>query len=105
MDPVEPAETALSPLPGIGASLNRNPNIVAMFGWIIPLPFATPVTRNDGPLRSSTATVRTFGTRSVVMIACANSPSPFALALVTSCGSFSRIFSTGSRAPITPVDR
>ena len=88
---------------GIGASVARNESIVAMFGWIIPEPFAIPVTvigtpstivRRDAPL----------GTVSVVMIDRAASNQPSLRAAACATGSAATIFSNGSGSMITPVE-
>ena len=69
-----------------------NDSIVAMFGWIMPEPFAIPVTvigtpstivRRDAPL----------GTVSVVMIARAAANQPSARAAACAIGSAATIFS------------
>ena len=52
----------------IGASVAMNASIVAMSGWIIPEPFAMPVTVTGTP-PTSTRRDAPFGTVSVVMIA------------------------------------
>src|SRR5262245_51595574 len=52
----------------IGASVAMNDSIVAMSGWIIPEPFAMPVTVTGTPLIVARSEAP-FGTVSVVMIA------------------------------------
>ncbi len=51
-----------------GASVAMSESIVAMFGWIMPAPFAIPVTVTGMP-SISTRRDAAFGTVSVVMIA------------------------------------
>src|SRR5688572_26520747 len=53
---------------GTRASVVRKPSIVAMFGSIIPEPFAVPPTTNE-PRAVSTRTECSFGNGSVVMMA------------------------------------
>ena len=85
-------------------------SIVAMRGWIMPTPLAMPdtTTRTGAPSApgSSTVVVASLIFVSVVMIAPATAASPSSVA--ASCGASraipSRIFATGSRTPITPVD-
>ena len=50
-----------------GASVATNPSIVAMFGWIMPAPFAMPVTVTVRAV-DRVARDAAFGTVSVVMI-------------------------------------
>ncbi|MNJ39376.1 hypothetical protein D3C77_342460 [compost metagenome] len=68
------------------ASVVTKPSIVAMFGWIIPEPFAAPAMLT---LRPSTFSVTqtSFLTRSVVRIAWQNSSAP-STAADSTAGSF-----------------
>ncbi len=87
----------------IGASVAMNDSIVAMSGWIMPAPFAMPVTVTGTP---STVTRRDapFGTVSVVMIAFAAANQPSARAAALAAGSASTMRLTGSGSMITPVE-
>ena len=101
--------TVLSPFESrageMAASVARNPNMVAMFGSIIPEPFAQPRMRTCFPPMRHFAAAH-FGRVSVVMIACVNCSKAAApeLRLCASCGIARRIFSTRSGRPITPVE-
>ena len=87
----------------IGASVATNDSIVAMSGWIIPAPFAMPVTVTGTP-STSTRRDAPLGTVSVVMIAetAANQRSGASAAFAA--GSAATIFATGSGSMITPVE-
>ena len=79
--------------------------MVAMFGWIMPEPFAQPAMRTClPPMRIFSAAH--LGTVSVVMIERANCSKEPASGLRerTSSGTATRILSTCSGAPITPVE-
>ena len=80
-----------------------NESIVAMFGWIIPEPFAMPVTVIGTP---STMVRREapFGTVSVVMIARAALNQPSARAAACAIGNADTIRSNGNGSMITPVE-
>src|SRR6185503_6095004 len=82
------------------ASVVTNASSVAMFGWIIPAPFATPPMRTVPAVRFSSRSA-TLGRVSVVMIARDVSSQP--LSARTIPGSTAAIRSTGSLKPITPV--
>ena len=86
------------------ASVHKKASVVAMFGAIMPAPFATPTTRAlvFGP--SGTRCSARFSKRSVVMIARTKSSSPSARAPRTSRGVACTMRSIGSGCPITPVD-
>ena len=86
-----------------GASVAMNASIVAMSGWIMPAPFAMPVTVTVAP---SIVACRDapLGTVSVVMIAFAASNQPSARALARAAGSAATSRSTGSGSMITPVE-
>jgi hypothetical protein len=88
----------------IGASVATNASIVAIAGWIMPDPLATPVivigtpstsTRRDAPL----------GTVSVVMIADTAASQRSGASAASAAGSAATIFATGSGSMITPVER
>ena len=87
----------------IGASVAMNDSIVAMSGWIIPAPFAMPVTVTGTP---STATRRDapFGTVSVVMIADTAANQRSGARAACAAGSAATIFATGSGSMMTPVE-
>ena len=59
----------------MAASVVINTSMVAMLGWIMPLPFAIPPSRQVFPPRVN-STAASFITVSVVMIAAAASLSP-----------------------------
>jgi len=86
-----------------GASVATNASIVAMSGWIIPEPFAMPVTVTGTP---SIVTRRDapFGTVSVVMIARAASNQPSSRSAPRAAGSAATILPAGSGSMITPVE-
>jgi hypothetical protein len=73
--------------------------MVAMFGWIIPEPLATPTTRAPPRRRASAV----FIVRSVVRMASANGSTSSPRA-ATASGTPARTRSIGSLWPITPVD-
>ena len=79
--------------------------MVAMFGSIIPEPFAQPIMRTCFPRMLHFAAAH-FGRVSVVMIArvnCSNAAT-CGLRFRASCGIALRIFSTRKGTPITPVE-
>ena len=77
--------------------------MVATSGRIMPAPFTTPVTvTRSAPISACRET--TFGTRSVVMIASAKSPTPSGASDAISAGRAVSIRSTGSGSPMTPVE-
>src|SRR3954467_6094070 len=79
--------------------------MVAMLGWIIPAPFATPAMLTSfSPMRIFAEAI--FGRVSVVMMAFAKARSaalPVA-ALATRAGSAAMIFSPGNGTPMIPVE-
>jgi hypothetical protein len=93
------------------ASHVTTPSMVAMFGWIIPLPLPMPPIRTLRPPRSppppkSTSTASVLRTRSVVQIAVA---APYAASLVAfklpaRDGTAAMSSSILIRLPMTPVD-
>ncbi len=87
----------------IGASVAMNDSIVAMSGWIIPAPFAMPVTVTGAPA-TSTRTDAALGTVSVVMMARAAANQPFGRAPARAAGNPLMILSTGRGSMITPVE-
>ena len=78
--------------------------MVAMSGRIIPAPFAIPVTVNSRPA-TVRRTERPLGTVSVVMMARAARGQPSSVSAVSAAGSAATMRSTGSGAPITPVEK
>ncbi len=85
------------------ASVSTNASIVAMFGWIIPAPFAIPTTLPRRPLHAKEARA-TFGPESVVRIACAAASTPDGERRACASGRAARIFRSGRTTPMTPVD-
>ncbi len=75
-------------------------SIVASCGWIIPEPFAIPPTVNP-----SSETAASFVFVSVVRIASAASGPPAGESAGTASRRPPSTFSSGSSAPITPVER
>src|SRR5689334_3741401 len=88
---------------GTCASVVMNPSIVAMFGSIIPDPFAIAPTTND-PRDVVTRTECSFGNGSVVMIARAASPPLPRASAEHACWIPGMTRSIGSPTPMTPVD-
>ena len=84
-----------------GASVVTNASIVAMFGWIIPAPFATPTTRHVRPAWRKVACA-TFGAASVVRIARETASRPPAESRAKASGRNARTFSSGRTTPMTP---
>ena len=82
------------------ASVVTNARSVAMFGWIIPAPFATPPMRTVPAGRCTSRSV-TLGRVSVVMIARDASSQPLSVSAIV--GRTAAMRSTGSLNPITPV--
>ena len=97
-------ESAFCSISGeIAASVVMNTSMVAMLGWIMPLPLAMPPIRQVLPPSSNSAAI-SFGMVSVVMMPKAASRPPSSLSLDTSSP---MPFLMGSRlrgCPITPVD-
>ena len=93
------AEPRRVPHSGISASVMMNESMVAMSGWIMPAPLATPAI-----LAPPTSAVAIFGTVSVVMIPRASSSMFVGRSAETSAGSAPRSLSSGKGRPITPVD-
>ena len=85
------------------ASVITNASIVAMFGWIMPAPFATPTSRPRLPPIVNVACA-TFGPTSVVRMACESASMPPTERRLTASGRKSRTFLSGSTTPITPVE-
>ena len=88
---------------GMAASVITKPSVVAIIGWIMPLPFVMPATRT-APRRSLASAKAVFGTRSVVMMARATPSKLVALSWLTRRGSASVIRRGSSSTPITPVE-
>ncbi len=80
------------------ASVWTKQSIVAMFGWIMPPPFAWAETVTP-PAR----TVQRFGQRSVVRIASEKAAAPSAASEPVASPIPASTASTGSGTPITPV--
>ena len=76
--------------------------MVAIFGLIIPDPFAIPVIVIG--LLSPNLTLLPFGRVSVVSIPLAASSQPDSFKLLKAPGNAARIFSIGINSPITPVE-
>ena len=87
----------------IAVSLVTKQSMVAILGWIIPLPLAIPPTVQTLPSRSK-LTATSLRRVSVVIIASAASVPPSARSAETSEGIALVIGSSGSGRPITPVD-
>jgi hypothetical protein len=84
----------------MAASVTMNDRSVAMLGWIIPAPFATPNARIvPSPIVAAAET--SFGFVSVVMIAREKSSNPSAVGAISLIALPMR--SMGSCHPITPV--
>ena len=88
----------------MGASVAMKESIVAMSGWIIPAPFAIPVTVTATP-PTLTRRDAALGTVSVVMMALAAANQPSARAAERAAGRPWMIFSFGSGSMITPVEK
>ena len=87
---------------GMAASVVMTESIVALWGWIIPAPFAMPPIRTGrSPIRPSTAQV--FSRVSVVMMARAAASHPSGLKAATAAGIPFNSFWMGSAIPMTPV--
>ena len=88
---------------GTLASQAMKPNIVAMFGRIMPAPLEMPVSVTFLP---EMVTVRdaAFGKVSVVMMACAAPYQLLSPRLAMACGKPVMTLSTGSGSRITPVE-
>ncbi len=80
------------------ASVWTKQSIVAMFGWIMPPPFAWAET-----VTPSARSVHRFGQRSVVRIASENAMPPVSERPLAASPMPARTASTGSGTPITPV--
>ena len=89
----------------LGSVLHTYPSVVAMFGWIMPEPLATPNSRigraAPGKVSSPWATLVTV---SVVRIALAN-PRGSADSDSPTVGIAAAILPTSSGTPITPVEQ
>src|SRR5512137_2368006 len=77
--------------------------MVPMLGAIMPAPFAIPPTVTVFPPALKRATAP-LGHASVVRIASAAAPNPFAEREAHSAGRAAVIFPSGSRTPMTPVE-
>jgi len=73
--------------------------MVAMSGWIMPAPLATPVTRTLPTVR-----VQALARVSVVMMAVAKGAQDWAVSPASSAGRVDTMRSLGSCTPITPVE-
>src|ERR1035438_5461895 len=85
------------------ASVMTKPSVVAIIGWIIPLPFVMPATRT-APRRRRASAKAVLGTRSVVIMARATASKPSARSPLTRRGRASMILRGSSSTPITPVE-
>jgi hypothetical protein len=86
---------------GMFASVTTNESSVAMFGWIIPAPFAVPMARMTLPEPSVFAATTCLGFVSVVMIARAKSEKAVWLGWISAIAFVIRAI--GSCQPMTPV--
>ena len=77
--------------------------MVAMLGWIMPAPLATPTMRQRWPASAKLACA-TLGPTSVVRMACEKASMPPGERRVTASGSASRTFLSGRTTPMTPVE-
>ena len=87
----------------MAASVVRNTSMVAILGWIMPLPLAMPPRRQTLPSISNSTAIF-FITRSVVMIAFAASSSPSGDSAAASSPIWSATGVMFSFCPMTPVD-
>ena len=93
------------------ASVRTTDSIVAMFGWIIPTPFAIPVTvtvtGSPSAAGSTSDVVAALRTESVVRraSAAASSPASSPLSAEYRLPTPASTRSSGSRVPMMPVDR
>ena len=87
----------------IATSVVRNTSIVAILGWIMPLPLAIPPMRQVFP-PSSNSTASCFSSVSVVMIASQAAVLPPALSPAASAGTAAAMGAISSFWPITPVE-
>src|ERR1039458_5758527 len=85
------------------ASVMTKPSVVAIMGWIMPLPFVMPATRT-APRRRRASAKAVLGTRSVVIMARATASKPSARSPLTRRGRASMILRGSSSTPITPVE-
>ena len=86
------------------ASVAIKPNMVAIFGWIMPAPLQMPVI-TTGPADVDTVVDVALGWVSVVMMACAASSQWSSPKLATAFGKALIIFSIGKGSKITPVEK
>ena len=87
----------------MAASVVRNTSMVAMLGWIMPLPLAMPPRWQVLP-PSSNSTAISLRTVSVVMMASAAAALPSGFRPSASVGSPAAMGSSFSLWPITPVE-
>ena len=85
------------------ASVITKPSVVAIMGWIMPLPLVMPATRT-APRRRRASAKAVLGTRSVVMMARETASKPSAVRPLTRRGRASMILRGSSSTPITPVE-
>ena len=87
----------------MAASVVRKTSIVAMFGWIMPLPLAIAPMRHSLPpsRKRSASSLRRV---SVVMMPSAASPLPSGESAATSAGMPAAIGAIGRGCPMTPVE-
>ena len=87
----------------MAASVVRKTSIVAMFGWIMPLPFAMPPSRQVAP-PASNSTAISLSSVSVVMMPSAAARPPSADSPAASAGMPSAMGAISSFWPMTPVE-
>ena len=97
----ESVKTSLRVVSSIDISLVINESIVAIFGWIIPDPFATPATVTSVPSWSKDTAI-SFVLLSVVKIDLANPGPSFLESSIL--GIYFLIRAIGSSTPMIPVD-
>ena len=85
------------------ASVVRKTSMVAILGWIMPLPLAMPPRWQSFP-PSSNSTATSFFFVSVVMMALQASPLPSGESSATSGGIPDAMGAMGSGCPMTPVE-
>ena len=88
----------------ITASVVMNDSIVAMFGSIMPAPFANPPIRTFFPSISHSTAI-SLANVSLVMMACAARLLPSAVSAAGRAPMLASIFSIGSCTPMRPVEQ
>ena len=87
----------------MSASVVRKVRVVAMLGWIIPLPLSMPPSLQDFPPRVKDTAI-SLGMVSVVIIASTAAAFPLGFSPLHSSGMAAAMGSMGSTCPMTPVD-